>query len=79
MYSLLPDGRVSDGANDNKPSFFQEYKFKLEKLYTRFYTARGNEIAQKRQQSAVAFYDNMLKEVGSSYENGIDLLGQILT
>ena len=30
LYTLLPNGEVSDGANDTTPSFFQEYKFKLE-------------------------------------------------
>lgn len=29
LYSLLPDGTVSDGAGDDAPSFFQEYKYKL--------------------------------------------------
>ena len=27
------DGIVSDGTNDDAPSFFQEYKYKLEHLY----------------------------------------------
>lgn len=74
LYSLLPDGRVSDGTNDEKPSFFQEHKYKLEKLYNRFYTKRGNEIAKERQKMAVAFYNAMLKEVSDSYDRGLFLL-----
>ena len=79
LYSLLPDGRVSDGTGDEKPSFFQEYKYKLEKLYDRFYTKRGNEIAKERQKTAAAFYNAMLKEVSDSYDREIDLLGKHLS
>lgn len=78
LYSLLADGRVSDGENDIKPSFFHEYKYKLEKLYTRFYTQKGNEIAKQRQQSAISFYNDMFSEVSSSYENGLNLLDKVL-
>lgn len=78
LYSLLPDGRVSDGTDDKMPSFFQEYKYKLEKLYSRFYTKRGNEIAKERQQTAVSFYNNMLREVSDSYDRGLDLLDTII-
>lgn len=70
LYNLKADGTVSDGTNDSVPSFFQEYKYKLEKLYSRFYTQRGNAIAEGRRQTAVSFYNNMLREVQSSYENG---------
>ena len=38
LYSLLPNGEVSTGENDITPSFFQEYKYKLENLYSNFYT-----------------------------------------
>jgi uncharacterized protein len=78
IYSFSDDGSVSDGNGDKEPSFFQEYKFKLEKLYDRFYTKRGNEIAAERRQSAVAFYNSMLKEVRASYEPGNRLLRGIL-
>lgn len=74
LYSLNADGLVLDGSNDAEPSFFQEYKYKLEGVYDRFFTVRGQEIALKRQQSAVAFYENMLREVQDSYENGQALL-----
>lgn len=74
LYSLLPNGQVSNGAGDTMPSFFQEYKYKLESLYTRFCTNRGAEIAAERQASAKAFYDNMLYEVQSSYKAGQEVL-----
>lgn len=74
LYSVGEDGKVSDGSNDKIPSFFQEYKYKLEKLYKNFYTKRGNEIAMQRQQSAISFYENMLKETKESYQIGADIL-----
>ncbi len=78
LYSLLPDGRVSDGTNDETPSFFQEYKYKLEKIYSRFYTKRGKEISEERRKTAESFYNDMLREVSSSYDNGIELLNNIV-
>lgn len=74
LYSLTVDGAVSDGTDDMVPSFFQEYKYKLERLYNRFYTGRGQAIAAARQQTAVSFYNDMLREVQSSYETGRKLL-----
>lgn len=78
LYSLLHDGRVSDGENDITPSFFQEYKYKLEKIYSRFYTKRGKEIADERRKTAEAFYNDMLREVSSVYDCGIELLDKII-
>lgn len=78
LYSLTSDGRVSDGTDDKTPSFFQEYKFKLEKIYSRFYTDRGREIAEERRKTAEAFYNDMLREVSSFYDSGIQLLEEII-
>lgn len=78
LYSLTPDGEVSDGTDDGQESFFQEYKYKLEGIYDSFYTARGKEIAKDRQASAVSFYQSMLREVCASYCEGRELLAEIL-
>lgn len=74
LYSLLPNGQVSDGAEDEEESFFQEYRFKLEGIYSGFLTETGDKIARKRQQAARDFYNSMLKEVQESYEGGTELL-----
>lgn len=74
LYSLDADGNVSDGTSDTEPSFFREYKYKLEKLYSKFYTERGVQIARQRQESAVSFYENMCHEVQESYVVGKELL-----
>ena len=78
IYTLLPDGSVSSGENDVAPSFFQEYKYKLEKVYCSFYTTEAKLIAKERQESAVAFYNNLYEEVNSSYENGKEELEKVL-
>lgn len=74
LYALTPDGKVSDGANDTTPSFFQEYKYKLENLYVHFYTIRGSQIAKQRRTAAENFYNSMLDEVQTSYNNGLSHL-----
>lgn len=78
LYSLRDDGSVSDGGNDKTPSFFQEYKYKLEKLYSNFYTAKGTEIAKQRQQAAIDFYNALYREVNEAYEIGKTELDKVI-
>lgn len=78
LYLLLPDGTVSDGKNDETPSFLREYKYKLENVYSRFYTDRGLEIAKQRQQAAAEFYNNIFCEADSVYRAGRDKLGRFV-
>ena len=70
LYTLRPDGTVSDGEKDTVHYFFQEYKWKLEKIYNRFYTVRGREMALERQSAAVRFYEDLYEEVKAPYEKG---------
>ena len=78
LYSMTPDGKVSTGDGDKEPSFFQEYKYKLEGLYSDFYTRRGAQIARKRQRAAAEFYESLYQEVSSSYERGRGQLDKVL-
>lgn len=78
LYTIDNNGNILDGTNDNDPSFFQEYKYKLEKLYDKFYTKRGAEIAKERQYSAIAFYSSMLKEVQQCCDKGKGELKAVL-
>lgn len=71
LYTHLKDGTVSDGEQDMVPSFFREYRFKLEKLYDRFYTEKAASIAKERRSAAASFYNSLLNEVQSAYETGI--------
>ncbi|MDR1329969.1 MAG: HD domain-containing protein [Oscillospiraceae bacterium] len=70
VYTLSPDGAVLDGTYDEAPSMMKEYKFKLEKIYDKFFTSRGAELAAERRHSAVAFYNAILSEAQSCYNNG---------
>lgn len=74
LYSLRPDGSVSDGDGEKSPSFFQEYKYKLENIYGKFYTKRAAALAQERQQAAVQFYESLYREVSTLYQMGRDEL-----
>ena len=73
LYSLTAEGQVSNGEGDVSPSFFQEYKYKLENLYSNFYTTEGARLAKERQEAAVSFYNNILREVQESYEGKEEL------
>jgi uncharacterized protein len=78
LYLLDAQGNVSDGSKDDKHSFFQEYKYKLEKVYDRFYTQRARQIANERRLSAASFYDSMLSEVRACYTNGRQALSEAI-
>lgn len=79
LYTMRPDGTISDGSGYNAPpSFFQEYKRKLEKLYDRFYTQKANEMALSRRQAAIDFYTTLYWDVSNSYTNGSSDLEQLL-
>lgn len=74
IYTRLPDGSISDGTQDNAPCFFREYKVKLEKLYDRFYTAKGGQMAQERRKIAAAFYESLYREVNHGNDSGREIL-----
>lgn len=78
LYTRKPDGSISDGRGDEDQSFFQEYCFKLEKLYDRFYTVKGKELAMERKAAAVSFYENLYREVSELDEYGKKQLEQYL-
>ena len=76
LYHVLPDGRISDGSEDLGPSFFREYKFKLEKMYDRFYTEAGETMSRQRQKIAVDFYESLDREVNTGHTEGQRMLLQ---
>ena len=78
LYSLDENGIVSDGSADITPSFLQEYKYKLEKVYSRLITKRGREIGEERRKSAQAFYEAMLDETRRSYIKGKEILNKYI-
>lgn len=78
LYSVLADGTVSNGEGETSPSFFQEYKYKLENIYSSFYTAKASRMAEERRRIAVEFYQSLYREVNSSYQSGRDSLDRLL-
>ena len=78
LYRQLPDGSISNGSEDIGHSFFREYKFKLEKLYDRFYTKRGAELAQVRKAIARDFYEKLYAEVNDGYTAGKEMLADTI-
>lgn len=78
LYSLSPDGAVSNGEGDTAPSFFQEYEYKLKNIYSKFYTAKAAEMAKERQHIAVEFYNCLYQEVNSAYQGGRSELGRLV-
>ena len=78
LYLRDENGQISGGREDTEPNFFQEYCFKLEKLYDRFYTQQGRRLALDRRQAAVGFYENLLREVRELDEQGRKSLEQCL-
>lgn len=77
LYTVLPDGSISNGEQDEMPTFFQEYKYKLEKMYSKFFTAEGARLAGERQKAAASFYNDLYREVQESYD-GKELLGDLI-
>lgn len=69
LYTLLPDGSICDGSGDAPDSFLHEYRFKLQKLYAHFFTARGAALARERREAAAAFYESLLRELRESHRS----------
>lgn len=78
LYRHLPDGTISDGTEDIGHSFFREYKFKLEKLYDRFYTEKGAKLAAQRRSIAKSFYESLYQEVNNGYISGQKTLKSLI-
>ena len=75
LYTKLPNGGICDGSREDAPaSFFREYKFKLERLYDKFYTAAGARLAADRRKIAADFYESLYREVNAGYEEGQAIL-----
>lgn len=73
LYTRDGNGNINDGTEDPEDSFFREYKFKLEKIYSRFYTRKGREMAMARQEAAARFYRDLLEEVRTDFAHADNL------
>lgn len=73
------DRIIIDGGGAEISSFFQEYNYKLKKIYNSFYTDRAKEIAKQRQKTAIDFYNGLFAEVTNNYESGLKRHMKLLT
>jgi len=69
LYALNDAGEVvTDCPGAEYNSFFQEYNYKLKKLYDNFYTTRGQELAAGRKKTAEDFYNGLVAEITESHQ-----------
>jgi hypothetical protein len=61
----------------NFPGIFQEYRWKLKKVYDTLYTERARQLAEGREEAA-AFYRNMVAGVSDMRSTGMRRLAGIL-
>lgn len=79
LYILDEEGRIiTDGGGAEISSFFQEYNYKLKKVYESFYTEQARRIAFARQKTASNFYDGLYNEVSQNYKIGMRRLADLL-
>ena len=72
LYITDKDGQIIiDGGGAETSSFFQEYNYKLKKVYDSFFTEHAKKIASERQKTAVDFYNALFNEITVNYENGV--------
>lgn len=78
LYIMDKGKIIVDGGGAEISSFFQEYNYKLKKVYNSFFTKRAREIALERQKTAVDFYNGLFVEITDNYEKGIKNLNEFL-
>jgi len=78
---LLDDNEniIVDGGGAEISSFFQEYNYKLKKVYNAFNTERAKAITIERQKSAVDFYNGLFNEISQNYKYGLERLSEVLS
>jgi uncharacterized protein len=74
LYTVDEQGNALDGSDDEVPSFFREYNWKLKNLSNKLFTKEAKEIAEERSSASAAFYESIYKEVSNTHENGLQLL-----
>jgi uncharacterized protein len=78
LYSVDKYGNILQGQEDESPSFFREYHWKLKHVYDKFYTDRAKAIAEKRRKASSDFFESIDNEVKSTHKNGLRLLSDLL-
>ena len=80
LYTLDESNHIiTENDNSHSETFFQEYTFKLQHVYDKFYTPRANEIAAQMQKTAQHFHKNLHAEITDNHQQGVALLNKVLT
>ena len=80
LYRLDDDGRIITGSRDmESESFFEEYEYKLKRVYKAFYTEGAARIAARQRQAAVDFHDALYRQIADNMRFGREHLKDILT
>ena len=74
LYVPTPEGVPDETA---RGTFFREYREKLSRLYDRFCTTRGAELAAERRSAAEAFFQSLKTEITQSRREGQRVLNQL--
>ncbi len=79
LYLLDQNGDIIVEETDvEKTTFFQEYHYKLKKVYQAFYTDRARRLAEEHRKNAEAFYHALFSEIDSNRKTGARKLEEIL-
>jgi uncharacterized protein len=80
LYALDENGDILlEGGGADVSTFFQEYHFKLKKLYGQFYTKRAFDLAKKREKTMTDFCEALYREVYETLKCGRDALNLATT
>ena len=75
LYALDENGDILiEGGGADVSTFFQEYHFKLKKLYDRFYTKRAFDLAKEREKTMTDFCEALYHEIDETLKSGRDAL-----
>ena len=67
LYMLTDENKIV--VYDEQNTFLRECKYKLSKLYDRFYTPYATSVAKEREMIAKACYHNLINELNFNYNN----------
>jgi uncharacterized protein len=79
LYVLDADGNiVLEGGGANVSSFFQEYHYKLRKVYNSFLTPRARALAAGREKAMSDFCEALYREIAGNHRDGAERLERLI-
>lgn len=71
------NGKILDGTDGNK-SFFNEYTYKLSKVYDRLFTDKAKQMTERMKRDAQYFYETLYNDLNSSNIQGQEAIRSLL-